>query len=263
MPASQATSVGLTPYSVSDLHEHRGEAEDRVGRHARGGRDRLGQREEGAVDEAVAVDQEQALVEPRRLATGARTRSASHSRTRGGAQCAVGCRDHGAIRERHPSAQYRLTIRVEIADRPGMLGQVASAIGERRRDRSARSTSSRRRSDSAARHHGRRRRPGPLGARSSPRSTRVDGGEVIDTTDRTFLLHVGRQDRAAQQAPAEDARRPLDGLHAGRRARLHGDRRGPPTRRSSTRSSATRWPSSPTAPPCSASATSARRPRCR
>ena len=29
-----------------------------------------------------------------------------------------------------PSAQYSLTIRVEIADRPGMLGLVASAIGE-------------------------------------------------------------------------------------------------------------------------------------
>ena len=29
-----------------------------------------------------------------------------------------------------PSAQYSLTLRLEIADRPGMLGQVTSAIGE-------------------------------------------------------------------------------------------------------------------------------------
>jgi len=29
-----------------------------------------------------------------------------------------------------PSAQYSLTLRVEIHDRPGMLGRVASAIGE-------------------------------------------------------------------------------------------------------------------------------------
>ncbi|HEX7083566.1 MAG TPA: ACT domain-containing protein, partial [Gaiellaceae bacterium] len=29
-----------------------------------------------------------------------------------------------------PSAQYSLTIRVEIDHRPGMLGQVATAIGE-------------------------------------------------------------------------------------------------------------------------------------
>ncbi len=43
-----------------DLHEHRGEPEDRVGGHPRGGGDRLGEREEGAVDEAWAVDQEEA-----------------------------------------------------------------------------------------------------------------------------------------------------------------------------------------------------------
>ena len=49
-----------------------------------------------------------------------------------------------------------------------------------------------------------------------------------------------RQDRDAQQEPAEDARRPLDGLHARRRAGLQRDLRGIPTRRSSTRSSATR-----------------------
>jgi malate dehydrogenase (oxaloacetate-decarboxylating) len=29
-----------------------------------------------------------------------------------------------------PSAQYSLTIRVEIANRPGMLGRVAGAIGD-------------------------------------------------------------------------------------------------------------------------------------
>ena len=29
-----------------------------------------------------------------------------------------------------PSAQYSLTIRIEIAHRPGMLGRVATAIGE-------------------------------------------------------------------------------------------------------------------------------------
>ena len=42
-----------------DLDQHRGEPEDRIGRHPGGGRDRLGQREERAVGEAVAVDQEE------------------------------------------------------------------------------------------------------------------------------------------------------------------------------------------------------------
>ena len=42
-----------------DLDQHRGEPEDRVGRHAGRGRDRLRQREERAVGKAVAVDQEE------------------------------------------------------------------------------------------------------------------------------------------------------------------------------------------------------------
>ena len=42
-----------------DLHEHRREAEQRVGRPPVGGRDRFRQREEGAIGERVAVDQEQ------------------------------------------------------------------------------------------------------------------------------------------------------------------------------------------------------------
>ena len=54
----------------------------------------------------------------------------------------------------------------------------------------------------------------------------VDGARVLDTTDRTFMLHVGGKIEHAQQEPAEDARRPLDGLHARRGPRLHGDPRG-------------------------------------
>jgi malate dehydrogenase (oxaloacetate-decarboxylating) len=89
-----------------------------------------------------------------------------------------------------PSAQYSLTIRIEIAHRPGMLGQVATAIG---------------------------RAGGTIGAvdlvevseRTLLRDITVDaadpgqwdaiiraldeldGVRVVDTTDRTFLLHVG------------------------------------------------------------------------
>ena len=42
-----------------DLHQHRGEPEDRVRRHAGGGGDRLGEGEESPVGQAVAVDQEE------------------------------------------------------------------------------------------------------------------------------------------------------------------------------------------------------------
>jgi hypothetical protein len=49
----------LRPVLGEQLHEHRREAEDRVGGESPGRRDRLREREEGAVHEAVPVDQEQ------------------------------------------------------------------------------------------------------------------------------------------------------------------------------------------------------------
>jgi len=89
-----------------------------------------------------------------------------------------------------PSAQYSLTIRVEITHRPGMLGRVASAIGGAGgtigavdlvevgdavtvRDITV---------DTADQEDWRR----ILGAIDA-----IDGARTIDTTDRTFLLHVG------------------------------------------------------------------------
>jgi len=88
-----------------------------------------------------------------------------------------------------PSAQYSLTIRIEIEDTPGMLGRVASAIGDA---------------------------GGTIGAIDLVESTHhlirdvtintpdaehwaevtaaiesIDGARVIDTTDRTFQMHVG------------------------------------------------------------------------
>jgi malate dehydrogenase (oxaloacetate-decarboxylating) len=89
-----------------------------------------------------------------------------------------------------PSAQFSLTIRVEIAHRPGMLGQVAGAIGraggtigavdlvEVSEDKLLRDITV----DAA-------------GQEQWDAITRaleeLDGVRVVDTTDRTFLLHVG------------------------------------------------------------------------
>ena len=114
-----------------------------------------------------------------------------------------------------------------------------------------------------ARHHHRHRRRGARGSGSSTPSRPSTARASIDTTDRTFLMHVGGKIEQRNKHAAAHARRPLDGLHARRRARLHGDRAPTATRRSSTRSSATRSPSSPTAAPCSGSATSGPRRRCR
>jgi len=89
-----------------------------------------------------------------------------------------------------PSAQYSLTIRVEIADRPGMLGRVASAIGEAGGTIGA--------VDLVAIDDGRTVRDiTALCVDESAWSAitgaieGLDGARVLDTTDRTFLLHVG------------------------------------------------------------------------
>jgi malate dehydrogenase (oxaloacetate-decarboxylating) len=101
-----------------------------------------------------------------------------------------------------PSAQYSLTIRVEIEHKPGMLGLVASAIGDA---------------------------GGTIGSvdlvkvddRHTLRDITVDTGgpeqwdrivaaidalaaaRVIDTTDRTFLLHVGGKIELRNKVPVK------------------------------------------------------------
>jgi malate dehydrogenase (oxaloacetate-decarboxylating) len=89
-----------------------------------------------------------------------------------------------------PSAQYRLTIRVRISDAPGALGQLTVAIGdaggvvaavdlvEVDGHKSLRDIVV----DASDRDHWAR----IIGAIET-----VDGAEVIDTTDRTFQIHVG------------------------------------------------------------------------
>jgi len=89
-----------------------------------------------------------------------------------------------------PSAQYRLTIRVTLEDSQGILGLVTSAIGEAGgmiaavdlvevdgahslRDIVV---------DASGRDHW---------ERIVAAIDAVDGAEVVDTTDRTFLLHAG------------------------------------------------------------------------
>jgi malate dehydrogenase (oxaloacetate-decarboxylating) len=89
-----------------------------------------------------------------------------------------------------PSAQYSLTIRLEIAHRPGMLGRVASAIGkaggtigavdliEVSDDKLLRDITV----DAADQEQW---------EAITAAIDAVDGVRVVDTTDRTFLLHVG------------------------------------------------------------------------
>ena len=237
---------GLDAVLGEDLHEHRGEAEDRVRREALRGGDRLGQGEEGAEDEAVPVDQEEL---------------AGTFVGHGSTLAAWGARIIGLLPA--PSAQFSLTLRVELPHRPGgVLGKVTAAItraggaivavdtveAERRAARCARSPIEC--SGVGA------PRPGDLG-RPGGRAARGGGDH------RPHLRGApARQDPHRPEHAGEVPRRPLDGLHA--RASRGCAPRSPRTarRRSSTRSRRTPSPSSPTAPRCSASATSAPRRRC-
>ncbi len=124
------------------------------------------------------------------------------------------------------SAQFSLTLRVRIDHRPGMLGRVATAIGEAGGtigdielvDRDGLHTLRDLTVDAGDEAHER-------GIVEAVRA--VDGAEVVDWSDRTLGMHVGGKLEVALKHPLRTAGRPLDGLHARRRARLHGDRRGP------------------------------------
>src|SRR5690242_10494456 len=99
-----------------------------------------------------------------------------------------------------PSAQYSLTLRVEIEHRPGMLGKVASAIGE------AGGTIGAVDLVQVERDHTIRDITVETGdATDWPRLTdavdAVVGARVLDATDRTFTLHIGGKIELNNKSP--------------------------------------------------------------
>jgi malate dehydrogenase (oxaloacetate-decarboxylating) len=99
-----------------------------------------------------------------------------------------------------PSAQYSLTLRVEIDHLPGMLGKVASAIGE------AGGTIGAVDLVHVEGPHTIRDITVETGdATDWPRLTdavnAVSGARVLDTTDRTFMLHIGGKIELKNKSP--------------------------------------------------------------
>src|SRR6266705_5707988 len=89
-----------------------------------------------------------------------------------------------------PSASYRLTVRLEITNRPGMLGRVTSAIGKAGGDIGAidlvevgKSTITRDLTFKASdeRH----------GQQVVEQLKTIRGVKVVHISDRTFLMHLG------------------------------------------------------------------------
>ncbi len=99
-----------------------------------------------------------------------------------------------------PSAQYSLTLRVEIDHRPGMLGKVASAIGDAGGTIGAIDLV-----QVEGAHTIRDITVETADASDWPRLTdavnAVAGARVLDTTDRTFMLHMGGKIELHNKSP--------------------------------------------------------------
>ena len=89
-----------------------------------------------------------------------------------------------------PSASYSLTIRVQIANRPGMLGRVALAIGETGGDIGAVDIVETRR-ERVLRDVSVKARDSGHGQQIVARLKQVAGVRVVNVSDRTFLMHLG------------------------------------------------------------------------
>ena len=99
-----------------------------------------------------------------------------------------------------PSAQYRLTIRVKLDDRHGVLGETTSAIGDAGGIVGAvdvvETDAAGSLRDVVVDATGQEHWEHILAAIAA-----VEGAEVIDTTDRTFLLHVGGKIEQSNKHP--------------------------------------------------------------
>jgi malate dehydrogenase (oxaloacetate-decarboxylating) len=99
-----------------------------------------------------------------------------------------------------PSASYSLTVRVAIQNRPGMLGRVASAIGDAGGDIGAVDLV-----ESQRKHIIRditiNARDSQHGTQIVERLKRVTGVRVVNISDRTFLMHLGGKIEIRSKVP--------------------------------------------------------------
>src|SRR5437899_9139147 len=89
-----------------------------------------------------------------------------------------------------PSASYSFTVRLQIMNKPGMLGRVASAIGEAGGDIGAVDLVESGR-DAILRDLTVKARDSEHGQAIVNRLRRLQGVRVVNVSDRTFLLHLG------------------------------------------------------------------------
>ncbi|PYN94321.1 MAG: NAD-dependent malic enzyme [Candidatus Rokuibacteriota bacterium] len=99
-----------------------------------------------------------------------------------------------------PSASYSITVRLEITNRPGMLGRVASAIGNAGGDIGAVDLVESRR-DVITRDITINARDSDHGAQVITRLRHLAGVRVVNVSDRTFLMHLGGKIEIKNKTP--------------------------------------------------------------
>jgi malate dehydrogenase (oxaloacetate-decarboxylating) len=99
-----------------------------------------------------------------------------------------------------PSASYSVTVRLSITNRPGMLGRVAMAIGEAGGDIGAVDLVESTR-DHIVRDITINSRDSDHGQQIVNRLKRVAGVRVVNTSDRTFLMHLGGKIEIRNKVP--------------------------------------------------------------
>ncbi|HEV2860082.1 MAG TPA: malic enzyme-like NAD(P)-binding protein [Pyrinomonadaceae bacterium] len=99
-----------------------------------------------------------------------------------------------------PSASYSLTLRVKISNRPGMLGQLTTAIGLAGGDIGAIDIVSVGR-DSIVRDLTVNAASADHGKAIIEASKSIDGVELIHVSDRVFLMHIGGKIEVVSKAP--------------------------------------------------------------
>ena len=90
-----------------------------------------------------------------------------------------------------PSASYSLTLRIQLENEPGVLGDVTSAIGDAGGSVGAIDIVKADGRQARARHRRRCPQPGALGPDPRRGQRDVEGVELLDVTDRTFNMHEG------------------------------------------------------------------------
>ena len=126
-----------------------------------------------------------------------------------------------------PTAAYSVTVRVRLDNRPGFA---RSARHGHRRCGSATSshwTGSRRRTIPRRGRHRELLLGGAHRRRSASDRRARRCRRAVASSDRTFAMHEGGKIEVARQHAVQRPRRPVDGVHAGRRPGLHGHREHP------------------------------------